>query len=666
MTAASTGHRPAGRALSLGRTGMSVALLVLVLFTSLAGHAAAAPVTDLADLPPKLAKYVPASPAWNTSPWMTAEPCRSRGGDFSRWVATVLADTPDLLAHFQESFFGPQPLYPEDKPRNDAILAGYRALAVELTKDIPGPLCVNDIRSWVGTDPGAKPFAFPWGLTPGKGTSFGCIDRQSGFLRSDDVDDAHRYVGAERAPCDAFYLQCTNTYAHDRWRCEEWNKFSDLYVRRVEQMRGEAIKKYPGSTSSATGYEMKSIPEVVDDITGGWFSNMTRVLNEGAVRLLSEAMTYWTKTDRRDMLTNPAIPAIQNLLYYVGISLLVGSMIWQGIQIMFQRKIDNLISIATGLLAFVGWSTLGGTLALLVYEAGIALAEHVLDNSINLFAKRIGDAMQGQIGPAPGAIFLLSFPLFLVGGIQWALGFFRMGALVILLCLLPLAAAGQLNKATKPWLLKVLSWCLSLILYQPIAAIIFSIGLQLLGHGTDFSTILVGLTILVMAVISMPTMMRFFDWGGQQLVNSGGSGSAAAGIGAAASSLGNLGIGASRTLDGPQPQGDVGNSFPASASLSPANQGIGPGLPDGSTSAASEPPSPGRAESGPRSLVSVADGADQSPSGAAQTDTTGATGTSALPIGASTQPSRGASPPDTPNPPALAVADGADTQAGAR
>ncbi len=44
---------------------------------------------------------------------------------------------------------------------------------------------------------------------------------------------------------------------------------------------------------------------------------------------------------------------------------------------------------------------------------------------------------------------------------------FRQGALVVLAGALPLAAAGTLTPATRPWFKKVTGWMMALIFYKP-------------------------------------------------------------------------------------------------------------------------------------------------------------------------------------------------------
>lgn len=499
----------------------------------------AQPDNDMADLPGELRKYVPASPQWQRSSWMTAESCQDQGGDFSVWASNVIQDAPALLQHFGPAMFGPESSNPEQR---DAVLRGYRDLAA--TVEVPSGYCVDDMKHWAGTDGTTKPFNFAWGLDPEHQVPqlHLCVSTE------DQAEDrsllANRSMGAPRGPCDGFYVSCVNADGADHDRCQAWNAFSDEHVRQVKVMRDKAWDAHPPELTGAT----KQVG-VLDSMVGGWFEDLARSIATGAASLMAEAMTFWTQTDRTDMLESPAITKIQEMLRYIGIVLLAGSMIWQGIMIMYRRKVDPLVNTGMGLVSFVGWSTLGGAAAVLLNEGGMALASQVLDTSIKDFAQAMGDSLVGQVTVMTGAIFFLSIIVFFLACIQWVLGFFRMGALVILLALLPTAAAGQLNESTKPWLRKILSWCLALILYQPIAAIVFAIGLRLIGDAEGLSTVLVGMSVIALAVISMPTMLRFFDWGGQKLVNTGGGGGGAMALGAAAQLGGGGPAGFGRHMD---------------------------------------------------------------------------------------------------------------------
>ncbi|WP_406639166.1 hypothetical protein [Amycolatopsis sp. WGS_07] len=557
-------------------------VLVIVVIGLLGAPAAGAQTPDLPNLPGNLQKYVPGSPAWRAAPWTTSMTCLARGGDFSAWARSVIRDAPELLSYFQPKVFGPQ-RDPGSSAMADAIAAGYRQTADEVLARMPTGLCVDELTRWTAKDPLAKPFGFPWGVTEKDGhqSKYSC--------RPDAIDPStppaqqyNRYVGAERGPCTGFWIECAHADAADKQRCTAWNAFSDDFVRRVDKLRDRAIADHPPLRHNDTDTRLKSPGEIVGDVVGGWFADLTKAFASSAAKMLAWSATYWLRTDRSWMLTNPAIDDVRGMLHGVTVTILVGSLIWQGIQVMWKRKPDPLVSAGLGLLSFVGWSSMSTTLAIVLNEAGVALASQVLDKSIKSFADAVGGSLLGQVGAATGVTFFLSIILLLLGVVQWVLGFFRQGALEVLLALVPTAAAGQLTDGMRPWLRKVLTWCLSLIMYQPICAVVFSIGFLLIGDAKDLSSVMVGVTVVFLATIAMPVMMRFFDWGGQKFAGGGGGGGGAMALGAAASMLGGNGAVSAftRLMDRTGPGG--GSEKPdddGAPAVQLATHGDGPGGP---------------------------------------------------------------------------------------
>jgi hypothetical protein len=490
---------------------------------------------------------------------------------------SVIRDTPALLQVFFEKDRTSR--VRRDRDRDQAIRDGYAAITDDMVRQVPAGVCVDDVRRWAGDadDEEAaevEPFGFAWGMDP-PFIPGSCVDFDP---RKENARDLrNKWVGAERAPCDGFEISCASATGAAKGVCGRWNTFSAEYLQQVRQLRTDAFNEHSPSGRSDTHTDVKSPSEVAADAANGWFVELTKSIARGAATLLGEAMTWWTRTDRSEMLQGPAISNIHSLLWYVGLVVLVGSVVWQGILLMYRRKPDPLINTGLGLLSFIGWSTLGTTAAVLLYQAGNALSSQVLDTTINRFADKIGSALDANVAVAVAAMFLLSIVLFFVAVIQWVLGFFRMGALVIVLALLPTAAAGQINEATKPWLRKVISWALSLILYQPIAAVVFAIGFVLLGDGDDVGTVLTGMAVLVLAVLCMPVMLRFFDWGGARFTSGGSGGGGSMALGALASvASGSGAVGFSRYMDHNGP-GSRGGQDRGAVSVSPAHAGDGPG-----------------------------------------------------------------------------------------
>jgi hypothetical protein len=139
------------------RRGLVVWLAVLMLSLLGGGSAVAEPV-DPAEVPADLRQYVPDSADWMSSPWMTGEPCRDQGGDWSLYAEFLIKDFPELLEFFQPDFAGTDGNAGE---RKKLLVRGYRDLAANLT--VPTGYCVDQVRTWATRNPSYQPWGFEWG-----------------------------------------------------------------------------------------------------------------------------------------------------------------------------------------------------------------------------------------------------------------------------------------------------------------------------------------------------------------------------------------------------------------------------------------------------------------------------------------------------------------------
>jgi hypothetical protein len=99
----------------------------------------------------------------------------------------------------------------------------------------------------------------------------------------------------------------------------------------------------------------------------------------------------------------------------------------------------------------------------------------------------------------------------IAGIIQLALMIVRYGMLVLLVGMLPLTAAATNTEMGMAWFKRALAWLASFIIYKPIAAIIYATALKLMGAEGDghILSILMGVTLMVLAVVALPAILRF-------------------------------------------------------------------------------------------------------------------------------------------------------------
>jgi hypothetical protein len=183
------------------------------------------------------------------------------------------------------------------------------------------------------------------------------------------------------------------------------------------------------------------------------------------------------------------------------------------------------------LLAAVGWGVLGGGLAwiadlvrgLLVF--GIVAAGSIpLTSALQTWSTALAKGLLGAVPTRDvGGRFLvlLDLPgssplmgafwgvvLFLVAAVQYLMMLFRDGAVLVLTVVLPLAAAGQFNRGSVLWLPKVAGWLLAFIFVKPAAALIYYLGLTLIGQADGIQALATGVCVMVASIFALPAMLR--------------------------------------------------------------------------------------------------------------------------------------------------------------
>src|SRR5260370_26877303 len=86
---------------------------------------------------------------------------------------------------------------------------------------------------------------------------------------------------------------------------------------------------------------------------------------------------------------------------------------------------------------------------------------------------------------------------------------------------------------------------LALVGYKPAAAAVYAAAFTMIGSGHGTCTVLMGFVTLLLSVIALPALMRFFTWTAGSLAESGGGGQL---LGAAA--VGAVAVGAMRSGSG--------------------------------------------------------------------------------------------------------------------
>jgi hypothetical protein len=203
---------------------------------------------------------------------------------------------------------------------------------------------------------------------------------------------------------------------------------------------------------------------------------------------------------------------------------------WQAITMAISRKGEPLLIVGKGLFTTAVWGAVGIAGTQLALRAGDSYSYWILQkaifgdslNPVDDLGTAIANMSAGASYTATLLLILLQLPALFVTIAQIILMIFREGAVVILAGQLQLAAAGSFTRLTSGWLGKVTGWMLALIAYKPVAASVYAVAFLLLGDG--LRNLVMGLAVLIMSLVAMPALMKFFNWGVGSISAGGGSG----------------------------------------------------------------------------------------------------------------------------------------------
>jgi len=328
-------------------------------------------------------------------------------------------------------------------------------------------------------------------------------------------------------------------------------------------------------------------------VASGALSGIAQAVTDGVKWIVTNTATWWLRVPSPNLTGEPAIAAIQRWLLPVTAAVAVGGIIAAGARMALTRRANPLIDVTSGLLTLAAASTIALTSATLLLKAGDAFSTWVLQESTGgHFTQRLILLLNLGTGAAPAAVLIFGLVAIVLSFVQAVLMLFRQAALVILAGVLPLAAAGSIAPLTRAWVRKVSAWMLALICYKPAAAAVYATAFSMIGSARSPETALMGFVMLLMSLVTLPALMRFFTWTTGTITSSGGGGQLLGAL-----TVGAIAVGAMRTsgagsaqdqaayLDsrlGPQPPGGAGGGPSGSPPGGPPPGGP-PSGPQGST-----------------------------------------------------------------------------------
>jgi hypothetical protein len=268
---------------------------------------------------------------------------------------------------------------------------------------------------------------------------------------------------------------------------------------------------------------------VIKSATGGAagdvLSGIARAIDAGVRWVVANTATWWVRLPSPDLAAEPAVNHIQQWLLPITAAVAVGGVIAAGLRMTLTRRANPLLDVTGGLLTIAAASTLGTAAVTLLLKAGDAWSAWVLQVSTGgHFAQRLNLVLQLGGGAAAAVVLVFGLVAIVLSLIQAVLMLFRQAALLILAGVLPLAAAGSIAPMTRTWVRKVTAWMLALIFYKPAAAAVYATAFTMVGSGRSSRTMLLGFVMMLLSVLMLPALMKFFTWTTGSIGSFGGGG----------------------------------------------------------------------------------------------------------------------------------------------
>jgi hypothetical protein len=313
---------------------------------------------------------------------------------------------------------------------------------------------------------------------------------------------------------------------------------------------------------------------------GSVLSGIAQAVTAGVHWVVTNTATWWVRIPSLNLTAEPAVTRIQQWLLPITVAVAVGGVIAAGARMALTRRANPLLDVTGGLLTIAAASTLGLSIVTLLLKAGDAWSTWVLQVSTGgHFIQRLDLTLQLGGAAAPAVVLVFGLVAIVFSLVQAILMLFRQAALLILAGALPLAAAGSIAPMTRTWVRKVTAWMLALICYKPAAAAVYAVAFTMVGSGRSPRTVLMGFVMMLLSVLMLPALMRFFTWTTGTIGSSGGGGGQLLG----AATMGAVAFGALRSSGAGAAQGQAAY----------LDSSLGSSPPDGGPDTPPNGPSPG-------------------------------------------------------------------------
>lgn len=289
-----------------------------------------------------------------------------------------------------------------------------------------------------------------------------------------------------------------------------------------------------------------ALGSVAQNVVDYW----VEALNESLGKVMITLGSFWTKgTVGMDVGKGSPIEFMQQHMQFVIMAVLVASMMACGIQMIVTRNNDELQRLGRGVITTIIVSGAGTTGVTLCVGMADVFSTWLMDEATQGQSANFGSVILSTASIPSGGLFVV----LVMGGaalianiVQIGLLYLRAALLILVIAIFPVVAAASASKIGEAWWRKLAGFIIAVILYKPVATIIYALGVRVLSSAAGKEDIADALTayilggiFLVAAALALPPLISFI-MPVTASIGGGGAGFAAAGAGAIASGAVNV------------------------------------------------------------------------------------------------------------------------------
>jgi hypothetical protein len=245
------------------------------------------------------------------------------------------------------------------------------------------------------------------------------------------------------------------------------------------------------------------------------FKAIAKVVIDAVEAIMKAIGMLWIYIPTPDVAKNTPALWIQEhtqfiVLFVAAIAVIVGA-----VQMVISHRGEPARDILRALITLVVVSGAGAAFAGTLITAADGFSSWIVNEAFaaddHNYTKNLLDVMDEPGGFGWLLVIFVGILMVIAGVIQLALMIVRYGMLVLLVGVLPLTAAATNTEMGMSWFKRSLAWLTSFIIYKPIAAIIYATAIKLMGQEGDghILSIIMGVTLMVVAVVALPALLRF-------------------------------------------------------------------------------------------------------------------------------------------------------------